>query len=82
MERVYPKGGWNAKNKIKLPIMEFVDLWLTAVKEGYNYGKVATILGCDIIDVQFAESRIRKQGVNLPKLNLNDDTDDSVVFII
>jgi len=80
MDRVYPKGGWNVR--LKCDINTFVDVWMTAIANDYTYTKVAETLGCKIIDVQFAEKRLRNHGLKLPYLNINDDNDDSVVVIV
>lgn len=73
--RYYPKGGWNVR--IKADISTFVDAWMNAYYSGNNYTSIAESLGCKKVDVEFAEARLRKIGVNLPKLNLNEDNDDS-----
>lgn len=77
--RVYPKGAWNVR--IKATIEEFVDAYMLAYKNNMNYGYIANLIGCEILDVQFAEVRIRKQGVALPKLNLDENNDDREVII-
>lgn len=77
---VYPKGPWNVK--IKASVEEFLDAWITVVANGGNYGEVAKIIGCEVIDVQFAEVRLRKSGVKLPKLNYSDENDDRVVTVV
>lgn len=77
--RVYPKGSWNVR--IKATIEEFVDAYMQAYKNNMNYGYIANLIGCEILDVQFAEARIRKQGVALPRLNLDENNDDREVII-
>lgn len=78
--QVYPKGPWNVK--IKVNVEQFLDAWITVVADGGNYGNVANIIGCEVIDVQFAEARLRKSGVKLPKLNYTDENDDRVITVV
>jgi hypothetical protein len=73
--RYYPKGGWNVR--IKADISTFVDVWMKAYYSGMNYSAIASKLGCKKVDVEFAEARLRKVGVNLPKLPLDENNDDS-----
>lgn len=80
MNTVYPKGSWNVR--IKATIEEFLDAWVTVLANGGNYGDVAKIIGCEIIDVQFAESRIRNSGVKIPRLKFTEDNDDRVVMLM
>lgn len=80
MNNIYPKGSWNVR--IKATIEEFLDAWISTVANGGNYGDVAKLIGCEIIDVQFAEVRIRNSGVKLPKLNFPEEKDDRVVMLM
>lgn len=78
--QVYPKGPWNVR--IKCSVEEFLDAWVTVVANCGNYGEVAKIIGCEVIDVQFAEVRLRLSGVKLPKLRYADENDDRVVTLM
>lgn len=80
MNTIYPKGAWNVR--IKANIETFLDAYLTVLNNGGNYGDVARIIGCEIIDVQFAEVRIRASGVKLPRLNFTAENDDRVVMLM
>lgn len=79
MESCYPKGSWNVR--IKASIEEFLDAYITVVANCGNYGDVAKIIGCEIIDVQFAEVRLRNSGVKIPRLRFTEVNDDRVVHI-
>lgn len=78
--QIYPKGPWNVK--IKCSVEEFLDAWITVVASGGNYGEVSKIIGCEIIDVQFAEIRLRNSGVKLPRLKYSEMNDDRVVVFL
>jgi hypothetical protein len=78
MDRAYPKGSWNVR--IKCDIDTFVDSWMQTVNNGGNYGCVAKLIDVTILDVQFAEARLRKAGVNLPSLTYTDENDDREVI--
>lgn len=80
MNNIYPKGSWNVR--IKASIEEFLDAWITVLANGGNYGDVAKIIGCQIIDVQFAEIRLRNSGVKIPRLKFTEDNDDRVVVLM
>lgn len=80
MNNIYPKGSWNVR--IKATIEKFLDAWITVLANGGNYGDVAKIIGCQIIDVQFAEIRLRNSGVKIPRLKFTEDNDDRVVVLM
>lgn len=76
--RYYPKGSWNVRLRVDIDV--FVDTWMKAVETGMNYGDIAKELNCKKIDVEFAEARLRKVGLQLPKLNLENNDDSEFCF--